>query len=262
MSRSSEHIHILPAEFYDGWVLKIDGDIQSHVDLNDPSMIRFEYLRRIGNVIDMSWASAEPISILHLGAGALTLARYIQVTRPDSKQVVIELDGELVELVTSELPLPEGTDLRGVTGDAHAQLQRLPDGAFDAIVVDIFTGQESATHLTQEVFYRDLMQRLTAHGVLLVNIGDDAGLVFFGHQAQTLDMVTTATGLPGVWTLADAPTLHKRLAGNAVLAAGPGLPSEHHEMAALRARLAGAGPHPGAVLLPAQTKELTENIAV
>lgn len=261
MSVPTEHIQILPAEFYDGWVLEIDGDVQSHVDLDDPALIRFEYLRRIGNVLDMCWKPTEPLRILHLGAGALTLARYIQATRPGSNQRVIELDTRLVDVVTAELPLPHGTDLQVISGDARTQLQRLPTHAFDAIIVDIFTGRDTATHLTEEVFYQDLIQRLSPHGVLLVNIGDDDGLAFFGEQVQTLHTVATDAGLAGVWTLGHAPSLDHRRAGNAVLALGPGLPTRPHEATALRSRLAAEGPHPGAVLTPLQTVILGENIS-
>lgn len=255
MSEFTERARIVPADFDDGWVLEIDGEVQSHVDLNDPGLIRFEYLRRIGNVLDACWPPAQPIRILHLGAGALTLTRYVQTTRPGSRQTVIELDPELLSLVTSQLPLPQGTDLRIITGDARAELEQV-DLHFDAIVVDIFTGRDTATHLSDEGFYREVLQRLTHRGVLLVNIGDDDGLEFFRSQAQVLHQVAINMGGDGAWTLADAPTLDQRLAGNAVLAAGPGLPTKHDDVAALRSQLAAAGPYPAKVLTPSETTSL------
>lgn len=261
MSKFPQRNRIIPSEFDEGWILEIDGEVQSHVDLQDPRVIRFEYLRRIANVFDLCWPPTEPISILHLGAGALTLARYAQATRPGSHQTVIELDPELIPLVTTWLPLPEGTDLAVITGDARTALQDLDEQRFDAMIVDIFTGHDTATHLTDKSFYRDLLQCLSARGVLLVNIGDDEGLAFFGQQAQTLHTVAVDAGLPGAWTLADASTLNGRLAGNAVLATGPGLRTEHEDMTALRSRLEAAGPHPGSVLIPTETARFSENIA-
>lgn len=161
MGTFTEHAKIIPAGFDDGWLLELDGNIQSHVDLADPSVLRFEYLHRIGNVIDACWPPTQPIRVLHLGAGALTLPRYIQVTRPGSHQTVIELDPELLPLVTAELPLPEGTQLDVMTGDARSQVQAMEGQYFDAIVVDIFTGGDTAVHLTGEDFYRELLNRLT-----------------------------------------------------------------------------------------------------
>lgn len=258
MNKPKERARIVPAEFDDGWVLEVDGDIQSHVDVRDPRLIRFEYLRRIGNVLDTCWPPSQPIRILHLGAGALTLARYVQATRPGSEQTVIELDAALMELVTSELPLDPGTDLRVIIGDARAKLQELDDKAFEAIVVDIFTGPDTATHLCDPGFYQDVLMRLSAQGVVLVNIGDEEGLEFFRRQAQVLHQVTATRELSGVWTLADASTLERKLAGNAVLAAGPGLPTGHDEVTTLRSRLAAAGPFPATVLTPGQTATLTQ----
>ena len=258
MTELTERTRIIPAQFDDGWVLEIDGEVQSHVDLNDPSLIRFEYLRRIGNVLDICWLPTQPLRILHLGAGALTLARYVQATRPGSEQSVIELDPALIKLVTSELPLPVGTELRVITGDARAKLQELDQQYFDAVIVDIFTGPDTATHLCDPGFYQEVLQRLSDQGVLLVNIGDDQGLKFIRHQARLLQQVTAARGLSGAWTLADASTVERKLAGNAVLAAGPGLPMGRDEVATLRSQLAAAGPFPATVLTPAETASLTK----
>ena len=76
----------LVAEFEeDRWVpgavqLLIDGTPQSHVNLRDPSELFFEYIRRIGHVIDLFRTPGRPISALHLGGGAFTLPRYIEAT--------------------------------------------------------------------------------------------------------------------------------------------------------------------------------------
>src|SRR5699024_791672 len=230
MSKFSQRIRIVPSGYDDGWVLEIDGDVQSHVDLHDPSLakvlesdqtgivqshvdlhdpslIRFEYLRRIGNVLDSCWPEGKPIRLLHLGAGALTLVRYGQATRPGSHQTVVELNPDLVRQVTSELPLPKGTDLTVITGDARSQLSKLEHADFDAIIVDIFTGKDSAAHLSDADFYCETLQHLTSQGVVLVNIGDDDGLAFFDQQSHVLDGAAVSAGLSGVWTLADASTL-------------------------------------------------------
>ncbi|HEY4534834.1 MAG TPA: fused MFS/spermidine synthase [Enteractinococcus sp.] len=258
MSQLSDRARIMPSSFDDGWVLEIDGDIQSHVDLHDPGLIRFEYLRRIGNVIDFCWPPADPLRCLHLGAGALTLARYVQVRRPGSHQTVIELDPDLIDFVTSELPLPTGTHLEVIIGDARATLQDLKDQTFDVVIVDIFTGHDTLPHLSEPGFYQDALARLSACGVLLVNIGDDEGLEFFKHQAQLLHHTAHAAQCGGAWTLADASTLERNSAGNAVLATGPGLPTDLRELEVLRSRLASAGPYPAAVLSPSETLSMTK----
>ncbi len=61
------------------------------MNLADPSEIFYEYLRRIGHVVDLAAEPGVPISALHLGAGALTLARYIQATRPARSNTLLSL---------------------------------------------------------------------------------------------------------------------------------------------------------------------------
>ena len=100
-------------------MLLIDGVPQSHVDLDDPGYLDFEYVRRIGHVIDLAFAPAgAPLSVLHLGGGALTLPRYIAHTRPGSRQLVAELDDVLTALVRERLALPV---LHDAAGDAATE---------------------------------------------------------------------------------------------------------------------------------------------
>ncbi len=89
------------------WTLLVDGAPQSHVDLNEPGYLEFEYMRRIGHLIDLAAPPGEPLRVLHLGAGALTLARYVAVTRPGSGQLAVESDAALADLVRRRLPLSE-----------------------------------------------------------------------------------------------------------------------------------------------------------
>ena len=154
LSTSGVDARIAPDEF-GGFVLEIGGAVQSHVDLADPARIRYEYLRRMAHVLDAASPTGAPVRVLHLGAGALTLPRYLQATRPGSEQTVVDLDRELVSFVLAELPLPAGTDLVSVVADARlAAVDLALDGErFDAVVLDIGTGEEGAEHLRGAVFY-------------------------------------------------------------------------------------------------------------
>lgn len=255
LSATGQQARIIQDEHDDGWVLEVGGMIQSHVDLESPQRIRYEYLRRIAHVIDVCWTATRPLEVLHLGAGALTLPRYLQVTRPGSAQTVIELERELTSLVVSELPLPAGTDLEVIVGDACTMSLELAEQArrFDAIILDIYTGLGEAEHLSEESFYAELLAMLNPSGVLLVNIGDDAGLPYFARQARLLESAATDAGFSGAWTLVDAGLLERRSAGNLILAAGDGMSVADPDE--LRSALLSRGPHPAAVLDPAATAE-------
>jgi len=89
------------------WTLRVDGIPQSHVDLDDPLYLEFEYMRRLGHLADLAGPAGEPLRVLHLGGGGLTLARYVAAARPGSSQLAVDADGALVSLVRRLLPLDQ-----------------------------------------------------------------------------------------------------------------------------------------------------------
>src|SRR5688500_12461251 len=136
-----------------GWTLLLDGTAQSHVDLDDPTHLEFEYVRRLGHLVDLLAPPAAPLRALHLGGGGWTLPRYIATTRPGSAQQVVEIDAALVDLVSSRLPA-DGLGIDIVVGDARAALSRLPAGSLDLVVLDAFAGARTPAHLTSAEFLR------------------------------------------------------------------------------------------------------------
>ena len=135
----------------DRWVpgaftLTVDGTPQSHVNLEDPTELFFEYVQRMGHVIDQLGMPGEPITAVHLGAGALTLPRYIEATRPGSRQQVIEIESDIVDFVRAELPWSKKASIRVRHGDAREVLGKLPPGlhgTVDLVVVDVFRDRKS-----------------------------------------------------------------------------------------------------------------------
>ena len=95
------------------WTLRVDGIPQSHVDLDDPLYLEFEYMRRLGHLADLAAPDGQPLRVLHLGGGGLTLARYVAAARPGSSQLAVESDGALVDLVRRRLPLDQPAPERG-----------------------------------------------------------------------------------------------------------------------------------------------------
>ena len=197
--------------------LVVDGTPQSHVDIDDPTHLYFEYVRRIGHLIDLVAPEGEPITAVHLGAGALTLPRYVAHTRPGSRQQVVELERELVDLVRERVPFPRSAQIRLRYGDAREVLAKFPDGLrarADLLVVDIFSGARTPAHVTSVEFYREAIELLSPTGILAVNVADGAGLAFARSQAATV-----ASLLPHVAAMADTQMLKGRRFGNIVLAA-------------------------------------------
>ena len=107
----------------DAWTLVLDGYPQSYVDTADPTHLEFEYMRRFASIVDAAAPLGRPLSVLHLGGGALTMARYVAATRPRSGQRVIERDAALIEVVRRVLPLPRGADIRVRAEDARVAVE-------------------------------------------------------------------------------------------------------------------------------------------
>ena len=239
---------VVRSRFAGGFELDVDGTPQSHVDLDDPSHLHFEYVARMGAVIDLLRMPGQPLTAIHLGAGALTLPRYVEHTRPGSRQQVIELEQPLVDLVRAELPLPRGAQVRVRIGDARDVAARLPaglQGSADLVVSDVFAGAQTPAHLTTVEYFRILAGLLAPDGVLLVNVADGAGLAFARREVATVRAV-----LPEVIVLAEVQTLKGRRFGNLVIAA-----SHAPLPVTWLPRLMAAGPHPAKV---AQGAELDE----
>lgn len=229
---------IEPSEFTSGYELIVDGTPQSHVDLDDPTHLHFEYIVRMGAVIDQ--LRPGPLTAVHLGAGALTIPRYIEASRPGSRQQVIELEEPLAALVREHLPLPRSAAIRVRIADARAGVAKLPgalSGACDLVVSDVYSGAQTPAHLTSIEFYREVSALLAATGVLLVNVADGPGLAFARRQVATALQV-----YPEVALLADTQVLKGRRFGNLVIAASAApLPTEWLP------RMLAAGPHPAKI---------------
>ena len=244
----------------DRWVpgsfqLVVDGTPQSHVDLDDPTRLFFEYVQRMGNVIDLLREPGEAITAVHLGAGAMTLPRYIAATRPGSRQQVIELESELVELVREQLPLPRSAQIRVRHGDAREVVGKLPAGlrgTVDLLIVDIFSGARTPAHVTSVEFYREAVSLLRPDGVVLVNVADGPPLSFARGQAATLGSV-----VEHVAALAETQVLKGKRFGNIVLVgSNAALPLDWLP------RLLASGPHPAKAVAGAELQQFVAGAAI
>ncbi|TLS44757.1 spermine synthase [Streptomyces montanus] len=219
------------------WTLLIDGAPQSHVDLDDPAYLDFEYQRRLGHVIDLAAPPGRPVHVVHLGGGALTLARYVAATRPRSTQQVVERDAALVQLVRRELPLPPNARIRVRSVDARDGLAKVPDGWADLVIADVFSGARTPAHLTSAEFLADVRRVVKAGGLYAANLADGPPLAHLRGQ-----IATAAAVFPELALVADPTVLRGKRFGNAVLV-GSDRPLPVAELT----RRAASDPHPGRV---------------
>ena len=199
------------------WMLLVNGTPQSHVDLDDPAHLEFEYVRRMGHVLDLVGEPDAPLDVLHLGGGALTLPRYLTVTRPGSRQRVVEIDQPLTDLVREHLPLPRGARIRVRAADAREGLAVTHTGSTDVVITDVFAGARTPAHLTTVEFVSDAHRVLRQGGTYIANVADGPPLRFARAQVATLRAV-----FRHVCLLAEPGTLRGRRFGNLVAVASDG----------------------------------------
>jgi hypothetical protein len=195
-----------------GWVLSVEGVLQSYVDLDDPTYLDFEYMQSMGDIVDCLAEPGEPLDMVHVGGGACTLPRYVAATRPGSRQLVFEPDGALVEFVRERLELRSVPRLRVRVADGRGGVATLRDGYTDVIVVDAFDGAAVPVDLVTEEFARDAARALRPGGVWLLNIADGPGLRFVRRVVATALAVFAEVAV-----LADPGVLRGRRFGNLVL---------------------------------------------
>jgi spermidine synthase len=227
------------------WMLLVGGVPQSHVDLDDPLYLELEYMRRLGHLIDLGAPAGQPLRVLHLGGGGLTLARYVAATRPASTQLAVESDPEVARLVRRRLPLDQPARPQAGAGrinvrvaDARGVLEKLAPGSFDLVVADVFAGARTPAHLTSVEFTQAAARVLTASGSYAANIGDGPPLAHARGRVAAARSVFQHACL-----IAEAGVLRGRRYGNLVLAA-----ADHELPVAGLIRRAAADPFPARVV--------------
>lgn len=170
-----------------GRFLRLDTLTHSYVDLADPTHLRFAYTRLFAAVIDA--ATAGPIDVLHIGGGGLTMPRWVSATRPGSSNLVLEVDPQLVEIVTAQLPLLSGPEVEVRVGDARIGIREVPEDSFDVVVGDAFGNLSVPWHLTTREFVSQVAAVLRPAGVYVLNVIDYRDLGFARAEAATLQRV-------------------------------------------------------------------------
>lgn len=227
----------------------VDGHPQSHVDLDDPGLLAFEYVQHLAAVIDV--LPAGPLGVTHVGGAGLTLPRYVHHTRPGSPQIVLEPDEPLTARVRQELPLPRGHRIRVRGQDGRAGIAALKDGSAQVMVLDAFIEGRVPADLTTTAALEDVARVLTSDGVWLANLPDEPGLRFVARVCASAQ----AAGLTHQLLVGTHDVLKGRRFGNVVLVAGPtALPEEE-----IRRRVARS-PFPTGVRSSAEVARLRRSV--
>jgi len=149
-----------------------------------------------------------PLNALHIGGAACSLPRYVQHTRRGSDQLVVDFDGELVDLVSAHLPVPSGIEVRVENGLDTIRTAR----DLDLIIVDAFEGNAMPEEFASREFHKHVAAALTGDRTYIVNILEQPDL---RTTTRLIDVITAQFGEPLV--IADTGVLAGEGLGNVVI---------------------------------------------
>jgi spermidine synthase len=195
-------------------MLLLDGREAGEVDLRDPRNLSFAYMRRIADLIDAFRPPGSGIDALHVGGGACALARYVEATRPRSRQLVLELDPGVVALAREHLGLRASPRLRVKVGDAAELIAHRADASADLVIGDAFDGPHVPAQLAGAEFAAQVRRVLKPAGVYALNVIDVPPL-----EAVPAHSAVVQTRFEHVVWVAPPGVLRGRAPGNVVLLA-------------------------------------------
>jgi spermidine synthase len=179
-------------ELESGRTLLLDDLRHSYVDLDDPTRLEFWYIRRIVDAIEVGTAeSADPIDAVYLGGGAFTVPRYVRATRPGSAQTILEIDGDLVDVVENQIDFDRGDDVDIVVGDGRLSFADIGTDSADVVVGDAFGSRAVPFHLATKEFLADVERVARPDGIYVANIIDGPQQDFLRAEAATISEVFT-----------------------------------------------------------------------
>lgn len=172
-----------------GWLLYVGGVAQSYVDVADPTYLEFPYQRNIAAALRCVTGPEVPLTAVHVGGGACTFPRYLAATRPGSAQVVVDADGELVDLARAEFAIDEIPGLAVRVGDGREYLHTRAPASADLVVLDAYERSSCVGGTVTVEAIRQVARVLRPHGVAVVNVIDVPGLLFARRVAATMTSV-------------------------------------------------------------------------
>jgi spermidine synthase len=113
-----------------------------------------------------------PASVLQIGLGSASLTRFLHRFRPKARITVVEIVPGVVAAARQFFKLPEESPrLRIEIGDGHDYVAT-KTGRFDLILIDGFDEKGRTGMLDTLPFYLNCRARLTARGMMAVNLVD------------------------------------------------------------------------------------------
>lgn len=158
--------------------------VQSRMRLDDPVELQMTYTRMMMSFVLFH---TTPRSLLILGLGGGSLAKYCHRHLPDARVLAVESNRHVLALRDAFAVPADDARFRVVEADAAAFVAATRD-RFDVVLLDAFDRHGRAPGLDDAAFYARVRERLWPTGVLVANVAGSAS-----ERAHHLER------LRGVW---------------------------------------------------------------
>jgi spermidine synthase len=121
----------------------------------------------IGSLLIADVFQAKRVGVVGLGAGTLSM-----YSKPSCPVDFYELDPDVKKLATNYfwyLADAPG-DVNVILGDARISLNKAPDGAYDLLAIDAFSGDSIPTHLVNKDVLAEYRRKLSGRGAIVFHI--------------------------------------------------------------------------------------------
>ncbi len=167
-------------------VLVLDHLVHSYVSLEDPKHLEYPYEKVYAEVADYRAATDAQLSILMIGGGGYTFARYVEAVYPNSEMHVAEIDPGVTDFAHDYLALPRTSKVTTFNEDARMFFARQPNRRYDLVLGDAFNHFSVPYHLTTKEFNDRVRAWLTDDGMYVMNIIDGPYGEFVRSEYNTL----------------------------------------------------------------------------
>lgn len=183
--------------------------VQSSMNLDEPSELVLSYTRAMVGFLLFNDA---PQHIVQVGLGGGSIVRFLDEYLPDARQVVVEINPQVVAVARAFFQLPpEGEYFEIVEADGADYVKIFRDST-DAILVDGYDGLQIVDALTSEDFFADCKRALSPRGVFVANwwSGDKRYQVFLERllavfEGRVIELPSAGHGNVAVMAFRQSP---------------------------------------------------------
>jgi spermidine synthase len=157
-------------------ILIEDALIHNRYDPSAPDDLLYQYEQIFAVLTRRAVAAGDgPFAFrtLTLGAGGCVFPLYLERNYPDSENVVVDIDPEVLEVAGRYFDLSEDSAIVQVAADARNYVASVQGAErFDVVYLDAFNSYSIPAHLTTVEFTRQVAALLSPGGILMANCID------------------------------------------------------------------------------------------